>query len=206
MTDSNAETTTNNKQAGVEEVDWERLRDIGARPDLAEQFPEHLRTRFSEVELFCPRCRSEWAAPVAVFINAKTDPAANEGILRRTMHRSRCPACKGFTHDIMQVWDYYDPDRQQLVQVRLKYEYKAGGGEDMYFKRLEERVMEYQNDDIKVDVVFGMDELIEKYLGGEEAVAAAMRRREKEIELGLNPGNIRVDNEHEYFEEKTYTA
>ena len=33
-----------------------------------------------------------------------------------------------------------------------------------------------------------------------------MRRREKEIELGLNPGNIRVDNEHEYFEEKTYTA
>jgi hypothetical protein len=199
-----ADTEARKKQ----QVDWDRLRDIGARPDLAEEFPEHLRTRFTEVELICPKCRSQWAAPVASFINIKTDPAAIEGILRNTMHQSRCPACKGFTHDVMHIWDYYDPDDQQIVQVRLRYEYKAGGGEKIYFKRLEDLVMKYQNDEVKVDVVFSMPELVEKYMGGEEAVAASMRRREKEIELGLNPGNIRVDNEAEYFEveEKEYTA
>ena len=184
------------------EVTRERLRDIGARTDLVESFPEHLRSRFTEVELICPKCRSEWTPGVAVFINAKTDPAATEGILRNTMHRSRCPACKGFEHDIMQIWDYYDPNRQQVVQVRMAWEYKAGGGEEVYFDRLERLVMKYQEDDVKVDVVFGRDELIEKYLGGQEAVDAAMRRRDKEIELKLNPGNIRPDNENEYFEDE----
>ncbi|MEZ4521437.1 MAG: CpXC domain-containing protein [Thermomicrobiales bacterium] len=185
----------------------DRLNDIGARHDLAEQFPEHLRTRFTEVELMCPKCRSEWSPGVAMLINAKTDPAATEGILRGTMHRSRCPACKGYVHDIMHIWDYYDPDNDQIVQVRMDWEYKAGGGEEVYFKRLEDLVMKYQNDDVKVDVVFGMQELIDKYLGGEEAVEAAMRRRDKEVELKLYPGNIRADNEAEYFDEaETGTA
>ncbi|CAN5739703.1 hypothetical protein BH23CHL2_BH23CHL2_30020 [soil metagenome] len=184
-----------------------RMNDIGQRLDLAEEFPEHLRTRFTEVELLCPKCRSEWSPGVAVLINAKTDPAATEGVLRGTMHRSRCPACKGHVHDIMHIWDYYDPDNQQIIQVRMDWEYKAGGGEEVYFKRLEDLVMKYQNDDVKVDVVFGMQELIDKYLGGQEAVDAAMRRRDKEIELKLFPGNIRVDNEAEYFEDtKTGTA
>ena len=186
----------------------EMMNQVGARPDLAEQFPEHLRTKFTEVELLCPKCRSEWSPGVAVLINARTDPAATEGILRGSMHRSRCPACKGYVHDIMHIWDYYDPDRQQIVQVRMDWEYKAGGGEELYFKRLEQLVMKYQEDEVKVDVVFGMDALREKYLGGQEAVDAAMRRRGKEIELKLYPGNIRADNEHEYSEEdaKTGTA
>ncbi len=189
-------TDTNIKPAPLE-----RMHEIGSRPELAEQFPEHLRTKFTETELMCPKCRSEWGAGVAVLINAKTDPAAIEGILRGSMHRSRCPACKGYVHDIMHIWDYYDPDNQQIVQVRMDWEYKAGGGEDVYFKRLESLVMKYQEDDVKVDVVFGMQELRDKYLGGQEAVDAAMRRRDKEIELKLYPGNIRADNEAEYFED-----
>jgi hypothetical protein len=184
----------------------EMMNQVGARPDLAEQFPEHLRTKFTEVELMCPKCRSEWSPGVAVLINARTDPAATEGILRGSMHRSRCPACKGYVHDIMHIWDYYDPDRQQIVQVRMDWEYKAGGGEELYFKRLEQLVMKYQEDEVKVDVVFGMDALREKYLGGQEAVDAAMRRRGKEIELKLYPGNIRADNEHEYSEEDATTG
>jgi hypothetical protein len=187
----------------------EQVNQVGARADLVEQFPENLRTRFTEVELICPKCRSEWSPAVAAFVNAKTDPAATEGVLRGSMHRSRCPACKGFTHDIMHIWDYYDPDREQIVQVRLDYEYKAGGGEKVYLSRLEDLVMKYQHVDVKVDVVFGMQELIDKFLGGEEAVEAALRRRGKEIEMKLHPGNIRADNEHEYFdeeEEKEYTA
>lgn len=185
----------------------EMMNKIGARPDLIEQYPEHLRTKFTEVELTCPKCRSEWSAGVAVLINARTDPAATEGVLRGTMHRSRCPACKGFVHDIMHIWDYYDPDNEQIVQVRMGWEYKAGGEEKVYFERLEALVMKYQNDEVKVDVVFGMQELIDKYLGGQDAADAAMRRRDKEIELKLYPGNIRADNESEYFEDsKTGTA
>ena len=188
---------------GAASAPLEMMNKIGARPELAEQFPEHLRTRFTEVELTCPRCRGQWSPGVAVLINARTDPAATEGILRGTMHRSRCPACKGFVHDIMHIWDYYDPDNEQIVQVRMGWEYKAGGGEEVYFTRLEALVMKYQEDEVKVDVVFGMQELIDKYLGGQEAVDAAMRRREKEIELKLYPGNIRADNEAEYFEDAT---
>ena len=179
----------------------DRLNEIGARPELIDEFPEHLRSDFTETELICPKCRSEWSPGVARFINAKTDPAATEGILRGTMHRSRCPACKGYVHDIMHIWDYYDPDDNQIIQVRLDWEYNAGGGEDVYFKRLEDLVLKYQEDEVKVDVVFGMQALIDKYLGGQDAVDAAMRRREKEIELRLNPGNIRPDNEHEYFDD-----
>jgi hypothetical protein len=186
---------------------YSRLNDIGARADLIDQFPAHLRTKFTEVELMCPKCRSEWGAGVAVLVNAKTDPAATEGVLRNTMHRSRCPACKGYVHDINHIWDYYDPDRQLIVQVRMAWEYKAGGGEEVFYKRLEDLVMKYQNDEVRVDVVFGMQELIDKYLGGEEAVTAAMRRRDKEVELTLAPGNIRADNEHEFFDHgKTATA
>lgn len=194
-------TDTNTRPAPIE-----MMNQIGARPDLAEEFPEHLRTRFTEVELMCPKCRSEWSAGVAVLINARTDPAAIEGILRGTMHRSRCPACKNYAHDVMHIWDYYDPDNQQIVQVRMDWEYKAGGGEEVYFKRLEDLVMKYQEDEVKVDVVFGMQELREKYLGGQEAMDAAMRRRDKEIELKLYPGNIRADNESEFFEEDATTG
>jgi hypothetical protein len=89
----------------------------------------------------------------------------------------------------------------------MAWEFKAGGGEEVFYKRLEDLVMKYQNDEVRVDVVFGMQELIDKYLGGEEAAAAAMRRRDKEVELTLAPGNIRADNEHEFFDDgKTATA
>jgi hypothetical protein len=66
--------------------------------------------------------------------------------------------------------------------------------------------MKYQHDDVKVDVVFGMQELREKYLGGQEAMDAAMRRRDKEIELKLYPGNIRADNEAEFFDDDAATG
>ncbi|MFW6075448.1 MAG: CpXC domain-containing protein [Chloroflexota bacterium] len=176
-----------------------RVDPYGTNEKLAEEFPEHLRTRYTELELRCPRCTSMWNAIVTVVANAKTHPAATEGVLRKTLHHSRCPACKQHSYDVDQIWEYYDPDRELIVQVRPKWEYKAAGGEDGYFKRLESLVLKHQEDNVRVDVVYGVDELVEKYLGGEEAHQAAMRRREKERELKMQPGMIRAENEHEFM-------
>lgn len=204
MSDKDQVSDTDDEQEIEETVEISKY---GTDEALAEEFPEHLRTRFTEIDLICPRCRSGWYAVVAEFINVKTHPAAREGILRGTMHRSRCAACRRFTYEkIDQIWQYYDPDEQLIVQVRIDREYKAGGGEDLYYKRLEEMVMRYAEEDVRVDVAFGMQDLIDKHLGGQAAVDAAMRRRAKERELRLHSGMIRLDNEHEYFgEEETQT-
>lgn len=158
-----------------------------------EDFPEHLRTRFTEVTLRCPKCTSEWNPGVAVLVNIKTDPKAREGILRHTMHKSRCPACKRYEYDIDQIFEYYDPDEQLLVQIRPKWEFKAGGGEEIYWKRLESVVMKHAEDDVRVDVAFGFDDFIDKHLGGQDAVDAAMARRTREIEDRVEAGTYHRD-------------
>jgi len=44
--------------------------------------------------------------------------------------------------------------------------------------RYEDLVLKYQDVDVRVDVVFGFDQLIEKYLGGQAAVQEARERWE----------------------------
>lgn len=165
---------------------------------LEERFPEHLRTYYTETDLWCPRCHSTWQPAVASFVNAKTHPQAREGILRKTMHRSWCVACKRHEHEIDHIFDYYDPDRNLIVQVRPWWEFKAGGGEEAYWDRLERVVIKYaeMGTDVQVDVVFGFDEMIEKYLGGEEAVEQAKVRREREIAEKLEPGSVISDDDN----------
>ncbi|HEX2280508.1 MAG TPA: CpXC domain-containing protein [Thermomicrobiales bacterium] len=138
------------------------------------------KTRFSEVELLCPKCNATWSPPVAVMVNASTDPQAKEGILRGTMHRVRCPACKRHEYEIDQIFDFYDPDEGLLIQFRPRWEFNAGGGEDVYLKRLEALILKYAEHDVRVDVSFGFSDAIEKYFGGEEAVEAAKSRAEQE--------------------------
>lgn len=147
-------------------------------------------TKFSEVELVCPRCTALWSPAVAVTVNARTDPHAKEGVLRGTMHRSRCPRCKAHEYNIDQVWDWYDPEERLIIQFRPKWEYKAGGGEEVYFKRLEALIMKYADYDVRVDVSFGFDDAIAKHFGGEEAVAAANERAERERAEGRPYGSI----------------
>lgn len=175
--------------------------ELGIREDLVENYPEHLRTRYTEVDIKCPKCQAVWTPAVANFVNAETHPVVREGVLRKTMHHARCPSCRQYELDVDHIWDYYDPDEGLIVQVRPKWEYKAGGGEECYWDRLESLVLKYQEEDVRVDVVFGFDDFIEKHLGGDEELEASMRRRDKEIELKLNPGSIRPDNEQEYFTE-----
>lgn len=150
---------------------------------------ERLKTRFNEVELNCPRCRARWSPVIADVINFGTDPKGREGILRKSIHHSYCPACK-YHMEIDHIFVVYDPDDNLLVQVRPKWEFKSGGGEDYYWTRLEDAILKYQDLDLRVDVAFGYDDLIEKYLGGEAAVEAATRRAAQERELGIASGSL----------------
>ena len=147
-------------------------------------------TKFSEVELLCPKCTAMWSPAVAVTVNARTDPQAKEGVLRGTMHKSRCPRCRAHEFNIDQIWDWYDPEERMVIQFRPKWEYKAGGGEEVYLKRLEALVLKYADYDVRGDVCFGFDDAIAKYLGGEEAVSAAKERAQREREEGRAYGSI----------------
>lgn len=129
-------------------------------------------TEFSEIDLRCPRCHITWQAPVARRVNVATHPDARLGILLKTMHRAVCPSCHT-VREIDTIFDYYDPQRKLVVQVRPAWEIHAGGGEEWYWARYEDLVLQYADYDVKVDVVFGFDEMIEKYLGGAAAVEEA---------------------------------
>uniref|UniRef100_A0A7C2WRR3 CpXC domain-containing protein n=2 Tax=Thermorudis TaxID=1649508 RepID=A0A7C2WRR3_9BACT len=139
----------------------------------SETAPE-ITTEFTEIEMRCVPCNASWSAPVARRVNVATHPDARLGILLKTMHRTACPLCKT-PKEIDTIFDYYDPERKLVVQVRPSWEIHAGGGEDWYWARYEDLVLKYANYDVRVDVVFGFDEMIEKYLGGQEAVEVAQR-------------------------------
>jgi hypothetical protein len=131
-----------------------------------------LETWFMDFEVVCRRCQSRWQPPIARFVNAGTDPDARLGILLSTMHHSYCPHCK-LKQYIDTTFEYYDPDENIVIQVRPEWEFKAGGGENYYLKRFEDLIHKYSKTDVRVDVVFGMQQLIDKYLGGAAAVASA---------------------------------
>ena len=156
---------------------------------MVETADERLKTRYNETELICPKCRAKWSPVVAEFVNFGTDPKGREGILRRSIHHARCPACR-HRMEIDQIFAVYDPDQNLLVQVRQGWEFKAGGGEEYYWKCLENAVMKHQDLDVRIDVVFGTDELIEKHLGGQEAVDAALARAQQEREQKLAVGSL----------------
>lgn len=159
----------------------------------AEQVKDRFATEYTEVELICPRCQIQWSPPVARFVNVEMHPMAKEGILRKSMHHARCPSCKNYEIDIDQVFDYYDPEENLVLQFRPAWEFKAGGGEELYWRRLEELIEKYSEDDVRVDVVFGFDDMIAKHLGGEEAVAASQERATQERAEGKAPGSIAVE-------------
>ncbi len=150
---------------------------------------ERLKTTYTEVELRCPRCRATWSPAVANFVNFGTDPKGREGMLRKTMHHAYCPACK-YHVEVDHIFAVYDPDQNLVVQVRPAWEFKAGGGEEIYWKRLENLVEKWADVDVRVDVAFGFDELIETFLGGQAAADAAMERAQQEKDQGLASGDL----------------
>lgn len=161
----------------------------GTMRALSAETLERLKTAYTETELICPVCKAKWSPAVANFVNFETDPRGREGILRKAMHHAYCPACRHHL-EIDHIFSVYIPEQNIVVQVRPTWEFKASGGEEGYWKRLEWLVEKHAKDDVRVDVVFGFDELIEKFLGGEEARQAALARAEKERELKLASGEL----------------
>lgn len=139
-----------------------------------------LETEYTGYDLRCPTCQATWEAPVARFVNVGTHPDGRLGILLGTIHHSHCPVCK-VDRLVDVIFDYYDPEQKLIVQVRPEWEWHAGGGEDWYWDRYEDLVEKYAEVDVRVDVVFGYQQMIDKYLGGEEAVAAAKVEWQKRL-------------------------
>jgi phage FluMu protein Com len=129
-------------------------------------------TRFEEIDVVCPRCQTTWQPAIARFVNVRTHPDARLGLLLNKMHHSNCPRCKS-PKFIETNFEYYDPDHQLLVQIRPEWQIRAGGGEDYYLECFEQLVNKYADVDVRVDVVFGYQEIIERHLGGDDAVAEA---------------------------------
>ena len=155
----------------------------------APELDERLKTKYNETELNCPNCRARWSPIVADVINFGTDPKGREGILRKSIHHAYCPACK-YHMEIHHIFVVYDPDENLLVQVRPAWEFNAGGGEEYYWTRLEDAILKYQDLDLRVDVVFGTESLIEKDLGGQAAADAALERARQEREQKLASGSL----------------
>lgn len=161
----------------------------GTTPTLSEATRERLTTAYTETELICPQCKAKWSPAVANFVNFETDPKGREGILRNAMHHAYCPACRHHL-EIDHIFSVYIPEENIVVQVRPSWEFRAGGGEDGYWKRVEWLVEKHAQDDVRVDVVFGFKELIDKYLGGEAAAEAAVERAAQERTQKLASGDL----------------
>jgi hypothetical protein len=154
----------------------------GTTPDA------RLMTRFSATDLICPQDDVIWRAPVADFVNFGTHPHGREGILRGTMHHAYCPV-DGYHVAIPHIFEVYDPAVPFLVQVRSSWEDEAGGPK--YVQDCRAALTETYGDlGIPLDIVFGFEELIDRYLGGQPAVEAAMARAEEERARGLEPGTL----------------
>ena len=158
-----------------------------------------LETQYASIDMICPQCHSIWEAPFARVVNVGTDPDGRMGALLGTMHKSHCPACKT-PREVEVSWDYYDPEQQLVIQVRPEWEFKAGGGEEWYWARYEDLVEKYKDVDVRVDVVFGFQELIEKHLGGEAAVAEAKRAWEARVAAEREQGQAQAQETPEAAE------
>jgi hypothetical protein len=168
---------------------------------MSETAQNPLSTLFAETEIVCRRCQSKWQPPIARLVNVKTDPDARLGILLKTMHHAFCPQCKTKTF-IDTTFEYYDPDQELLVQIRPAWEYKAGGGEEWFLKRFEDLIMKYKDTEVRVDVVFGFDEMIQKHLGGEEAVAEAEVEWERRKEAAAAARRSRLTTQDAFAAEE----
>lgn len=122
-----------------------------------------LATTWTELDLRCPHCNIIHYVPICLFLNEAESPHLGERLRRRQFNRKRCPMCRRIEL-VEHPYTYFDPSRQLAVQVRPEWEWKAGGGEEWYAARLEDFFEQWKDHEVRIDVVFGEDQLIEKYL------------------------------------------
>lgn len=125
--------------------------------------PNPLATSWTELDLRCPTCNIIHYVPICLFLNVAESPHLDERLRKGQFNRKRCPMCRRI-EPVEHPYTYYDPSRQLAVQVRPEWEFKAGGGADWYAARLEDFFEQWKDREVRIDVVFGEEQLIERYL------------------------------------------
>jgi hypothetical protein len=125
--------------------------------------PDPLATAWTELDLRCPTCSIVHYVPICTMLNAQESPGLVQRLIAGHFNLKRCPIC----HKVEFVeypFVYYDPTRKLAVQVRPEWEWHAGGGEEWYAARLEDFFERWAAYDVQIDVVFGPERLIQRFL------------------------------------------
>lgn len=120
-------------------------------------------TQWTEFDLRCRDCQITHYVPFCIFLNAEESPELVQRITSGRFNVKRCPVCHQIEY-VEHPYSYYDPARQLIVQVRPEWEWHAGGGEEWYAARLEDFFDKWSEYDVKIEVVFGPQPLIDRFL------------------------------------------
>lgn len=146
-------------------ADVERVVTVGSeepvQPPTSEPHP--WATRWTELDMRCPACNIIHYAPICVFLNAEESPHLVQRIKSGHFNLKRCPLCRKIEF-VDYPFTYFDPRRRLAVQVRPEWEWHAGGGEAWYAARLEDFFEQWADHDVRIDVVFSPEQLVERFL------------------------------------------
>jgi hypothetical protein len=140
---------------------------------LADEAPDIFATQWTELDLRCRDCQIIHYVPICIFLNAEESPALVQRITKGHFNLKRCPVCRKIEY-VEHPYTYYDPTRKLIVQVRPEWEWHAGGGEEWYAARLENLFDKWAEHDVRIEVVFGPQQLIDRFL--QEVPAPPARR------------------------------
>jgi len=120
-------------------------------------------TQWTEFDLRCRDCQITHYVPFCIFLNAEESPELVQRIETGHFNMKRCPVCHQIEY-VEHPYSYYNPAQQLIVQVRPEWEWHAGGGEEWYAARLEDFFDKWSEHDVKIEVVFGPQPLIDRFL------------------------------------------
>jgi hypothetical protein len=140
------------------------------QPDVVLPEIDPLATFWTELDLFCRDCGITHYVSFCTLLNAEESPHLVERAKANQMNYKRCPLCKKIEY-VQHPWTFFDPQRKLVVQIRPEWEWHAGGGEEWYDARLEDLFDKWSEHDVKLDVTFGPEQFIERYLRDEEVVS-----------------------------------
>jgi hypothetical protein len=122
-----------------------------------------LATFWTELDLRCRDCSIIHYVNFCTLLNAEESPHLVERARRNQFNYKRCPVCRKIEY-VEHPWTFYDPQRKLVVQIRPEWEWHAGGGEEWYAARLEDLFDKWAEYDVRLDVTFGPEQFIERYL------------------------------------------
>ena len=125
--------------------------------------PDPWATAWTELDLRCPKCQIIHYVPTCTFLNARESPQLVQRLAKGHFNLKRCPLCRTI-EPVDYPFIYFDPDRKLAVQVRSEWEWHAGGGEEWYAARLEDLFEKWAEHDVRIEVVFGQERLVERFL------------------------------------------